>query len=156
MQSPIDIRLALNRLIQTCKDGQEGFLTAAENVNDEEVRRLFSEFSLQRARFAGELQQISHELGDPSPEYASSVAGTFHRGWMNLKTAILGRDAHSILIECERGERAAVSEYEKALGLDLPDYIRELIAQQHKAMGSAHQRVQILVQSAGGPAENAH
>ncbi|HEY3898099.1 MAG TPA: PA2169 family four-helix-bundle protein [Chthoniobacter sp.] len=149
MQSTIDVRLALNHLIQTCKDGQEGFLTAAENVNSEDVRRLLSELSLQRAGFAGELQQISHELGDPSPEYASSVAGTFHRGWMNLKTAILGRDAHSILTECERGEKAAVSEYEQALGLDLPDYIRKSIAQQHGEIGKAHQRIQALAQSAG-------
>jgi uncharacterized protein (TIGR02284 family) len=154
MQSTIDIRLALNRLIQTCKDGQEGFLTAAENVNNADVRRFFSELSLQRAGFAGELQQISHELGDHSPEYASSVAGTFHRGWMNLKTAILGRDEHSVLIECERGERSAVSEYEQTLGLDLPDYIRKVIAQQHGAIGSAHQRVQVLAQSVGGRAED--
>ena len=89
MPSSVDIRLALNRLIHTCKDGQEGFLTAAENVNSEDIRRLFSEFSLQRSKFAGELQQISHELGDASPEYASSVAGTLHRGWMNLKTGAI-------------------------------------------------------------------
>lgn len=146
MKSTTDIRAALNRLIQTCKDGQEGFLTAAENVNDEEVRRLFSEFSLQRASFAGELQQISHEQGDHSPEYASSVAGTFHRGWMNLKTAILGRDVHSILIECERGEKSALSEYEQALALDWPGHIRTLIAQQHGKIGDAHQRVLALTE----------
>ena len=46
----------------------------------------------------------SHGLGDHNPENASSVAGTLHRGWINLKTAIGGRGRHAILAECERGE----------------------------------------------------
>ena len=145
-----EIRQALNHLIQTCKDGQEGFLTAAENVDSEQARRLFSEYSLQRAKFAGQLQALSHELGDSSPEYASSVSGTFHRGWMNLKTAIVGRDVHSILVECERGECAAVSAYEEALTLEFPTYIREILQGHSAVIREAHRRIKALA-DAGAP-----
>jgi uncharacterized protein (TIGR02284 family) len=141
MQFTPDVLATINHLIQTCRDGQEGFLTAAENVDAEEIKRLFNEYSLQRAKFVGELQSVSHDLGDSNPENVSSVSGTFHRGWINLKTAIVGREAHSILLECERGEASAVSEYEKALALELPAYLHEIIARHHGAIAAAHRRV---------------
>ena len=43
----------LNGLIETCKDGQEGFQTAAEGVERSDLKTLFYEFSQQRAEFAG-------------------------------------------------------------------------------------------------------
>ena len=42
METNSDLRLTLNELIQTCRDGQEGFLTAAENVDDAEAKRVFN------------------------------------------------------------------------------------------------------------------
>ena len=144
METNSDLRLTLNELIQTCRDGQEGFLTAAENVEDIEVRKLFNEYSLQRAKFTGELQSASHELGDSKPENASSVGGALHRGWINLKAAVEGRNVHGILVECERGEDSAVAEFKKALELDLPANLRETIQYQFTAIQAAHDRVREL------------
>jgi uncharacterized protein (TIGR02284 family) len=144
METNTNLRCALNHLIQTCKDGQEGYLTAAENVSDAEVRRFFNECSLQRAKFAGELQTLAHELGDSNPEYSSSVSGALHRGWINLKSAILSGDAHAVLLECERGESSAVSEFKKALELELPANARTVVARQCAAITAARQRVRAL------------
>ena len=44
----------INDLIETLKDGQEGFRQAAEAVADPQLKSIFNEYSLQRARFAGE------------------------------------------------------------------------------------------------------
>ena len=144
MESNSDLRADLNHLIQTCKDGQEGFLTAAENVEDDGMKRLFSAYSLERAKFVGELQSAAHELGDSNPEYASSASGAMHRGWINLKSAVVNGEAHAILLECARGECCAVAAYEKTLKLKLPANIREIIAHQHAAILMAHQRVSAL------------
>src|SRR6478752_3719422 len=57
-----DIISTLNGLIETCKDGQEGFKQAAEGVERSDLKSLFFEFSQQRAHFAGELQQIVQTL----------------------------------------------------------------------------------------------
>ena len=46
----------LNNLIETCKDGEYGFKTAAEGVSDTDTRSLFQQFSQQRAGMARELQ----------------------------------------------------------------------------------------------------
>lgn len=144
METNTHLRCTLNHLIQTCKDGQEGYLTAAENVSDAEAKRFFNECSLQRAKFAGELQALAHELGDSNPEYASSVSGALHRGWINLKSAVLSGNAPTILRECERGECTAVSEFNKALELALPANVREIVSRQCVAITAAHHRVRAM------------
>lgn len=135
---------ALNTLIETCKDGQEGFRTASEDVPNSELKSLFSSFSLQRSKFAGELQSEVIRLGEGTPEQSSSLAGSLHRGWINLKAAILTKDEHSILAECERGEDVAVSEYKKALEQDLPAPLRELVQKQAVEVRAAHDKIRDL------------
>src|SRR5919106_4483302 len=99
-----EIISTINNLIETIKDGQEGFKQAAEAVKDPNLKSLFTEYSQQRARFASELQNEARKWGEPEPEKDSSAAGAMHRAWINLKSAITSGDDHSILAECERGE----------------------------------------------------
>ena len=46
----------LNNLIETCKDGENGFRTASDGVKNQELKALFLTYSQQRAQFASELQ----------------------------------------------------------------------------------------------------
>ena len=144
MESNSKIRSTLNDLIETCKDGQEGFRTAAENVDDAGIKQLFNEYALQRSKFAGELQAAAQTLGEHDPEDTSSVAGALHRGWINLKAAVAGNDRHAILAECERGEDSAVAEYKKALELVVPGNIQEIVQRQYVDVQAAHDRVKAL------------
>ena len=48
----------LNNLIETCKDGEQGFKQAAEKAKDPSLRTLFSKYSRQRAGYVQELQQL--------------------------------------------------------------------------------------------------
>src|SRR5207245_8567145 len=61
----------INSLIETLKDGQEGFRQAAEAVKDSQLKSLFNEYSLQRSRFAGELQNEAIGMGESDPENTS-------------------------------------------------------------------------------------
>ena len=144
METNSDLRLTVDELIQTCRDGQKGFLTAAQSIDDPEVKKVFHELSLQRAKFTGELQSAAHDLGESKPENNGSVAGALHRSWIDLKAAVEGKDVHGILVECERGEDSAVAEYTKALELDLPGYLREIIHHQFAAIKAAHNQVREL------------
>src|SRR6266404_5025780 len=110
-----EIISTINGLIETLKDGQDGFRQASAAVKDSQLKSLFSEYSLQRAKFAGELQNEAITLGEHDPENSSSTAGAMHRAWINLKSAITSGDDHAVLAECERGEDTAVNEYRKAL-----------------------------------------
>ncbi len=139
-----DIISVLNGLIETCKDGQEGFKEAAEGVERQELKTLFYEFSQQRAEFAGVLQELVRSLGG-DPETGGSVSGAVHRGWINIKSAVTGQDEGAILNECERGEDAAKDAYADALRDNrFPTHIAEVLAQQSQAVLAAHNRVRSL------------
>jgi len=130
----------LNTLIEICKDGQDGFRDAAEKVTNPELKTLFSEYSLQRSRFAGDLQGVVISLGE-EPEKTSSTVSAIHRGWMDLKSAFTKGGDHPILAECERGEDYAVEAYRTALANELPAHIRELVASQSTAVQATHDDV---------------
>jgi uncharacterized protein (TIGR02284 family) len=145
MSQQKEIISTLNGLIETLKDGQQGFKEASEAVKQPQLKSLFSEFSLQRAKFAGELQNEAISLGEHDPEDTSSTAGAMHRAWINLKSAITSQDDHAILAECERGEDSAVAEYKKAMEEEeLSAPIRETISRQYTDVKSAHDRIKAL------------
>jgi uncharacterized protein (TIGR02284 family) len=133
----------LNNLIETCKDGQEGFQQAAQGVQDSSLKSLFYEFSQQRAQFVGELQGLVRELGG-DPETSSSLAGALHRGWINIKSAVTGQDDAAILNECERGEDVAKNAYKEALAADLPANVSSTIQRQATDVQMAHDRIRAL------------
>ena len=134
----------LNNLIETLKDGQEGFKQAAESVRNPALKSLFSDFSQQRSRFATALQGEARRHGETEPETGSSASGALHRGWINLKSAITGGDEHAILAECERGEDSAVEEYKKALDDGLTPSAQELVLRQFAEIKAAHDRIKSL------------
>ena len=135
----------LNDLIETLKDGQDGFRAASEDIRSADLKTIFNEYSLQRSKFAGELQALARSVGEKDPESTGSVAGAMHRGWMNLKSALTSQDDYAILAECERGEDSAVAEYRKALENDaLPANVAETVQQQFAAVQAAHDRVRSL------------
>ena len=133
----------LNNLIETCKDGQEGFKQAAEGIQRSDVKSVFYELGQQRAKFAGELQSLVREMGD-DPETTSSTAGALHRGWINIKSVITGKDDAAILNEAERGEDVAVNAYKKALEENLPANVQTVVQQQSTEVKAGHDKVRGL------------
>ena len=137
----------LNNLIEICKDGQEGFKQAADGVERSDLKSLFYEFSQQRSQFVGELQSLVRDVGG-DPENTGSIAGSLHRGWINIKSAVTGQDEAAILNECERGEDVAKNAYKEALEENLPANVTEVVQRQATAVQTAHDRVKALRDSA--------
>jgi uncharacterized protein (TIGR02284 family) len=134
----------INSLIETLKDGEAGFKTAAADVNDATVKATFNEFARQRSQMAGEL--ASHLRGEDaksSPD-SGSISGAAHRGWMNIKSA-LGGGEQAILNEAERGEDQAVHAYEDAMkDENLPNDIADIVRRQYREVKQAHDRVKAM------------
>ena len=134
----------LNDLIETSKDGEKGFLTAAGEVKDSELKQIFLERAEDCARGAAQLQKIVARDGG-EPETGGSVAGALHRGWVNLKSKVTDRDDVAILEECERGEDVAKAVYRKALedgSLD-PD-VRSTVQRQYDGVLRNHDQIRAL------------
>lgn len=134
-------------LVETLEDGRKGFSEAAEKLREgghTQLAEQMMEFSDQRARFSNELREMARSAGAELDE-EGSAAGALHRGWMDLKAALTGDDAHAILAAAETGEDHAVGEYDDALQEDgLSGRLRELIARQADEVRRAHDRVRDL------------
>ena len=130
----------LNDLIETCRDGQNGFKEAAENVKSPDLKTFLNQIALERAQFVNELQLEVRTLGG-DPQKSGSATGAMHRAWIDIKGTLTGKDDHSILSECERGEDSAVEAYKDALKLDLPSNIRSTIERQFQSIKLVHDRV---------------
>ncbi len=138
-----DVISTLNNLIETCKDGQDGFKTAAEGVERSDLKSLFYELGQQRSQFAGELQTLVRELGG-DPENTGSTSAALHRGWINIKSLVTGQDEQAILNEAERGEDSAKKNYENATKEQLPSNVSSVVQQQFTQVKAAHDRVRDL------------
>ena len=151
MASDAEVISTLNGLIETCRDGQEGFRAAAEGVQSAELRGLFQDYSRQRARFAGELQDEVRRLGG-DPERTGSLAATLHRGWMGLRAALEGGDERAVVSECERGEDVALNTYRSALDADMPASVRAMVERQFSEIKEAHNLIANLERQTGAGA----
>ncbi|OFE16728.1 hypothetical protein BA895_03910 [Humibacillus sp. DSM 29435] len=133
-------------LVETLKDGEHGFASAAEKLHDgdhPEWATKLKQLSEQRAGFRREIVALGDEYGDDVDESGSAVAA-LHRGWISLKDALTGDNAGSVLGAALTGEDHTVSEYEKALKQDLSDGFRDVVTRQHEAVVAARAEVKAL------------
>ena len=104
---------AAKELVETLKDGEKGYATAADKLRDSdrpEWATTMQRFSQQRAGFWREIVDMGHEYGDDVDE-SGTVAAAVHRGWLSLKDAVTGDDPDAVLGAAETGEDHAVKEY---------------------------------------------
>ena len=141
----------LNDLIETCKDGANGFRTAAEAVKHADAKALFSSRVPMIEGAAAELQAHVRRLGGDA-ETSGSVAAAVHRGWIDLKAAVTGKDDAAIITECERGEQLAVKNYEDALAKGLPADVRAIVERQYQGAVQNLERVRALGDAKGAAA----
>ena len=142
-----DVIDTLNDLIETCKDGEEGFRTCAEDIKSPDLKSMFTAAAQRCAQAAGELQVEVQRLGG-KPEKSGSLAGSAHRRWVDIKSAIMGKDDAAVLAECERGEDVAKSSYQKALEKDLPPDVRGIVQRQYQGVLEHHDMVRHLEKAA--------
>jgi uncharacterized protein (TIGR02284 family) len=138
-----NVASVLNDLVETSKDGEQGFNTAANDTKDPELKTTFRRHAQECARSASDLQTLVSRLG-AKPEEHGSVAGAMHRGWVNLKATVAPRTDLAILEECERGEDVAKAHYGKALETTLPQDIRQVVERQYAGVMRNHNEIRDL------------
>jgi uncharacterized protein (TIGR02284 family) len=120
---------ALNDLIATCHDSEEGYAKAAKGVRDNELSDRLASISGQRGRFADELSAlVSNSGGQPATD--AHFGGILHPGWVDLETRLRGKDDDEILDECRLGDDATVKHYQHALTQPLPEQARAVVERQ--------------------------
>jgi uncharacterized protein (TIGR02284 family) len=138
-----DVISTLNELIETSKDGENGFRACAENVESPNLKALFEKHAQECAQGARELQAKVRELGG-DPDKTGSLAGAVHRGWLNVKAAVTGKDEAAVIAECERGEDVAMAKYQTALKKSLPADVAQIVQRQYQGVKANHDQISAL------------
>jgi uncharacterized protein (TIGR02284 family) len=134
----------LNSLIATTIDSINGYQESADAVENPQFRELFQELSRDRQQVLPELQAAVGQLGG-NPEDDGTALAAAHRGWVDLKSAITGRDDKAVINEVERGEDHIKHKYEAALEEgELSAETRAVIQRAYESVRRGHDRVRDL------------
>ena len=142
-----DALSVIHELIETCRDGETGYLHASAIVSDPQLKAHFQKQSEERHTFIQELRQEATRLGEEETDTSGSTAGMLHRIWFESK-ADLGLGDAAVLSSVDSGEESAKKTYEKALEATLPDDLRAIITAQAQCVFDAHNRILILREKA--------
>ena len=135
-----DVREVIEKLVETCSDGETGYLHAAGVADDPELKSYFEKQSMERGQFRVELTEALKRLGEPNPDTSGSSAALLHRAWFEFKDDMGGGD-HTLLESVEQGEDRAKAAYSDALAAQLPVELAELVRNQNASVKAAHDRV---------------
>ncbi|WP_136413921.1 PA2169 family four-helix-bundle protein [Herbaspirillum sp. ST 5-3] len=138
-----EIITTLNKLIETSKDGEEGFRSCADNASDPQLKTFFSNRVHTCTAAVIELQELVRAYGG-DPENSSDLGSALHRRWVDIKGLVTGRNDRAVLKECERGEDVAVASYRSALDKNLPADVRNVVEKQFHGVLKNHDQVKSL------------
>ncbi|WP_345100650.1 PA2169 family four-helix-bundle protein [Mucilaginibacter panaciglaebae] len=138
----------LNDLVQINNDRIKGFEKAIKETteanNDQELIAVFNNKILESQQLKSTLAQEVQVLGGDA-DTDTSVSGTIHRTWLQVKASFTGHSEKSILEECEFGEDAIKKAYQSALEEEgLPAYIRDILNDQKSIIDQSHDEIKAL------------
>jgi len=137
----------LNDLIRINNDRIVGYERALDELKpeDADLKTLFQRYITTSREYVQELTQEVNRLG-ADPADGTTNSGKIYRVWMDLKTAVTGKDRKTILDNCEFGEDAAQKSYDMALNSDeeLEPSLRDLIVRQKATLKTGHDEVKRL------------
>lgn len=137
----------LNTLIGTLLDSIEGYQKSAQDVDNTRFATLFNERAQERQRAATKLQSAVAQLGG-KPEDDATMLGSIHRAFVDLKSAVLGRDDKAIVNEIERGEDYLKAKFETALkNADLSAIARSAVDEAWVSVKTGHDQMRDLKHS---------
>ncbi len=100
----------LDHLVNVNKESEAGYRAAADKVRNTELQTLFMGYADQHHHFAAELEQELERMGGRLSD-SGMTTGVFNRSWMDIKAALSGHSAISLLKSCADAEESAESAY---------------------------------------------
>lgn len=105
----------LEHLVAIAEDGERGYENAARDVEDYEMKNLFSRLSHERASYVRQLKAEILTYGEATEKEKGGPLGVAHRILMDLKSVFTSGDKNAIIKACLTGEDAAHKNYKEAL-----------------------------------------
>jgi len=134
----------LNTLTATLIDSVNGYRDAAEDSESGRFQQMFRERADERSQLAEELRDEVRRLGG-NPEDDGSFMGKTHQRFMDLKSAIMGRDEKAVINEVERGEDYLKEKFETTIESgDLAGEARQCVERAYQSIRAGHDQISQL------------
>lgn len=147
-----EVIATLKELLDNARDGEAGFLEAAQNTDTASLSTLFARRSQACGEDAAELQALIEQQGEQADE-GGSVTGRAHRVWIHIRGLFGGARDEAMLAECERAEEAALARHRKALKQNLPPEIHDAVQRQYEGAQRSRDMIAALLDRARAQAQ---
>ncbi len=137
----------LNELVKINNDRIQGYEKAVEDNEDPQLDDLFRHYIVQSQNFRSQLAEHIVRIDGLAVSDATStdVSSKIHRAWIDIKSAITGKDRSTVLSSVEFGENAAVEAYQNAIEKDhIPAYVKEDLTKQLGELKEAYNKIHAL------------
>ena len=137
----------LNELVKINNDRIQGYMKAVEDTEDAQLDHLFNEMIVQSQNFRSQLADHIVRIDGSAVTEATStdVSSKIHRAWIDIKSALTGKDRDTVLSSVTFGEDAAVEAYAEAVEKDhLPAYIKEDLIKQLSELKASREKMESL------------
>ncbi|HEY4210880.1 MAG TPA: PA2169 family four-helix-bundle protein [Steroidobacteraceae bacterium] len=134
----------LNRLVQTCRDGEAACAAWSAAVASPDLEEGLWHRSQEWGRQGDELQALVLLLGG-RPARTATPAGRALRGWILLKRVFLGRSDLSVVLGWEQAQRNALRRYQHALEGTQPAQVHRTLLLQAARLSDHHHHLEDLV-----------
>ena len=133
----------LNKLIRNCKQSQEHYRIAAEEIGSDELSNVFIDYSAQRRDFATTLTNLLADKGEFQSNEISSHSNIDHPDKITLNLA--DQNAEVILAQFEQGETELLHIYEHMIDINNDTEILNILREQYQKIIKARDYIQKLL-----------
>ena len=135
----------LNDLIRINNDRIRGYEKAIQKTNDSDKQlvEVFSRMIDESRQYKAELSHAIQNANGKVTQQETTMSGKLYRFWMDLYSAIAGKNIKSLLDDCEFGEDAVQKVYREAIETDATAGadIRRLILNQKSSLKTSHDTI---------------
>ncbi len=140
-----EIKNDLQKIIDICNDGVEGYETAAGKIDDNSMKTLFLRLSQQRKGF---IENLKNEALTMGIEFNGNgtAKGFFHRTWLATKSTFSSDKRDKVIEEAMSGEKKALEVYSKvSADPSVPEYLQKILEEQERLIKVAIQQLHGLL-----------
>lgn len=141
----------LNDLVKINNDRIQGYEKAIEDNEDAQLDDLFRHYVIQSQKFRSQLAEHIVRIDGKGVTDATStdISSKIHRAWIDIKSAITGKDRDTVLSSVEFGESIAVEAYKDAIEKDhIPAHIKEDLTKQLAELNEAYTKMKAMHKAA--------
>lgn len=132
----------VQELVKINVDSRDTFQELADGTANASVAIMFRELASERNRNVAELESLMN-FNDKKPDESASVAATYHRIVIGLRSA-LGAGTATMLSEAETAEEKIQQKYEVVLKREPGSAVSDILHRQYSGVRAAHDRVRAI------------